>query len=204
MIDRCPERIYMRGTYKLRFKPLHISVHDAYGSAMPAARTINLLGALAMGLAQEVETAAARRSKRGGLAPAGLCVIGHYPRLSIDDLRRVLGLSHPGAVRLVDRLTWDGLVKRRPAADGRAVALVLTRKGERQVDTILAERRRSLAFAVEGLTARERARLDTLLEKLLRALPRDLHHALSICRYCEVAVCERCPVGDSPSIAAAE
>jgi MarR family transcriptional regulator, negative regulator of the multidrug operon emrRAB len=171
---------------------------------MTTARTINILGALAMGLTCEVEAAVSRQALQSGLTPAGLCVIGHYPKLSIDDLRRALGLSHPGAVRLVDRLSEDGLVKRRPAADGRAVALVLTPKGERQVAAILAERRRGLAVAVEALTARERARLDTLIEKMLRALPRDLHHALSICRYCEVAVCERCPVGGSPGLAAAE
>ena len=46
--------------------------------------------------------------------PAALCVIGHEPGLSIDFLARVLGMSHPGTVRLVDRLETDGLIKRRP------------------------------------------------------------------------------------------
>jgi len=161
---------------------------------MSTTRTINLLGALAIGLADEMKAAAERQADQGGLEPTALCVIGHLPGQSIDTLRRVLGLSHPGAVRLVDRLAGEALVERQPAEDGRAVALVLTRLGRQRVAAILDERGHVLRRALGSLTARERASLDQLAEKMLRALPRDLPHALAICRYCEEAACTPCPI----------
>jgi DNA-binding MarR family transcriptional regulator len=164
---------------------------------MPATRTNNLLGALAIGLADEMRAVAERQANQAGIDPAALCVIGHAPGLSITMLRGVLGLSHPGAVRLVDRLEGDGLVERQPAADGRAVALVLTRHGRRRVAAILAERARVLARVLDVLTAQERATLERISEKMLRVLPRDLCHALAVCRYCEEATCAPCPVEES-------
>ena len=51
---------------------------------------------------------------------------------SIDALRRVLGLSHSGGVRIVKRLEAEGLVAREPdPADRRAVRLHLTRRAAR-------------------------------------------------------------------------
>jgi DNA-binding MarR family transcriptional regulator len=58
--------------------------------------------------------------------------------MSIDALRSGVGLSHPGAVRLVDRLAARGLVARRASADdGRRVALHLTRAGEAMAASIM-------------------------------------------------------------------
>ena len=42
---------------------------------------------------------------------------------TIDALAGRIGLSHSGAVRLVDRLAGDGLVERRRGADQRSAAL---------------------------------------------------------------------------------
>ncbi len=52
-----------------------------------------------------------------------IVVIGYGLGPSNDQLRRILGLSNPGAVRLVNRLVADGLVERREGRDRRAVAL---------------------------------------------------------------------------------
>jgi MarR family transcriptional regulator, negative regulator of the multidrug operon emrRAB len=77
---------------------------------MSHARTANLLGALALGLADNILDTTERHVANGGCTPAALSVIGHEPGQSIDFLARVLGMSHPGAVRLVDRFEADGLV----------------------------------------------------------------------------------------------
>lgn len=161
------------------------------------ARTTNLLGALALGLADAVDAVARDQAREGGPAGAALCVVAHEPGLSIEQLRRALGLSHPGAVRLIDRLAAEGSVERRATRDKRAVALHLTASGARRVRTILGERRRALAAALTPLSPRERGVLDRLLAKMLRALPRSDAHALAICRFCEGDACNPCPVGEA-------
>ena len=87
-------------------------VDGAYSQTMSLARTANLLGAIALGLADDILETAERHVAHGGCTPAALYVIGHEPGLSIDFLARVLGMSHPGTVRLVDRLEADGLIQR--------------------------------------------------------------------------------------------
>jgi DNA-binding MarR family transcriptional regulator len=160
------------------------------------ARTTNLLGALALGLADAVDAVARDQVREGGPAGAALCVVAHEPGLSIEQLRRALDLSHPGAVRLIDRLVAEGSVERRATHDKRAVALHLTASGARRVRAILAARRRALAAALAALSQRERRILAPLLAKMLRALPQTNDHALAICRFCEVNACDPCPVGE--------
>jgi len=78
---------------------------------------------------------------------------------SIDALRRVLGLSHSGGVRIVKRLEAEGLVAREPdPADGRAVRLHLTGAGEREARRLLAARQAALTplLAGRGRTADHR------------------------------------------------
>ncbi len=78
----------------------------------PSDRLINLLGALATGVADRVRGAALDGTTFGGETAAALVVVGHTPGLSINQLGRVLRLSHPGTVRLVDRLANAGHVAR--------------------------------------------------------------------------------------------
>ncbi|MGH9626822.1 MAG: MarR family winged helix-turn-helix transcriptional regulator [Bryobacteraceae bacterium] len=59
-----------------------------------------------------------------------MIVIGHAPTMSIDQLSRILRLSHACAVRLVDRLVERNLVENRPSAlDRRIISLALTTDG---------------------------------------------------------------------------
>ena len=77
------------------------------------ARAGNVLGALALGLTDRMTTGSASDA-------AALSALHHFLRdPSIDLVRQVLGLTHSGTVRLVDRLAADGLV-RRAAEIGRA------------------------------------------------------------------------------------
>ena len=56
---------------------------------MSLARTANLLGAIALGLADNILDTAERHVAHGGCTPAALCVIGHEPGQSIDFLSRL-------------------------------------------------------------------------------------------------------------------
>src|SRR5579864_3981916 len=161
------------------------------------ARATNLLGALALGLSDAIEAVARKEARDGGPAGAALCAVAHEPGSSIETLRRALGLSHPGAVRLIDRLGAEAMIERRPARDRRAVALHLTATGGRRVRKIMRDRRRALATALAALSPRERRTLTPLLEKMLRALPQSDAHALAICRFCEGDACDPCPVGEA-------
>jgi MarR family transcriptional regulator, negative regulator of the multidrug operon emrRAB len=163
---------------------------------MSTARTANLLGALALTLSDQIRDAAERHAIHGGGTPAALSLVGHEPGLSIDALARMLGMSHPGAVRLVQRLEQDWLIARKPTSDGRTVALHLTVAGRKRRARLLAERRTVLEEALKRLSAQERAQLATLVEKLLVGIKRDPLHAYAICRFCEETVCHPCPMAD--------
>lgn len=158
-------------------------------------RTANLLGAAVLGLHDELRQAVEQRSGHGGESAAALCALGHQPGLSNDCLSRLLGLTHTGTVRLIDRLIDDGLVERRRADhDGRVAALYLTDAGEAVRREVLDEREATLAPLVAGLSERDQQTLGILLEKLLIAGSRDDTHKLRICRLCDSAACSNCPI----------
>ena len=161
-----------------------------------AARTANLLGALALALGDGLRAATETAAEHGASSPAALVVIGSYPGRTIDALRPALGLSHSGTVRLIDRLAADGLVVRGSGADGRSVSLQLTPAGKSAMRALLAERRRALEGPLAALTSQERRQLERISEKLLTAMTHTQAQADQFCRLCDEAVCPsaRCPV----------
>lgn len=159
-------------------------------------RTLNLLGALALSLVDGLSAATASASGFGGEAAAALVTLGVEPGLSIKRLGEILRLSHPGTVRLVDRLEGQGWVERRHGADGRTLALFLTATGIDCRQRILAARRQALQRAIAPLSSSDQEQLTALLEAMLAALTTDEQQAFAICRLCEEEVCpgDRCPV----------
>ena len=90
-------------------------------------RTANLLGALSLVAGDRVRDAT-------GAEPTWSAALVTLQTMtdggSIDELRRVLGLSHSGGVRVVKALSRAGLVElRRDPDDGRAVQVRLTGDG---------------------------------------------------------------------------
>ena len=105
---------------------------------MSHAHEANALGALALEVARRVQAAGDAASPHGASVPAALTALhGLTGGQSIDALRRVVGLTHSGAVRLVDRLVAAGLAERRVGVDGRAVALHLTPEGRRAARRVI-------------------------------------------------------------------
>lgn len=154
----------------------------------------NVIGAMALALSDTV-FADARRQVPQSMDAAGLTLIGHVPGLSIMELSKGLALSHPGAVRLVDRMVASGFVIRtRSEEDGRAVALTLTAAGEAQEDAVLRSRGRSLRSALSHLSDEEVTMLSHISEKLLTIMVTDARSALRLCRLCDSKACIGCPV----------
>jgi MarR family transcriptional regulator, negative regulator of the multidrug operon emrRAB len=157
-------------------------------------RTANLLGVVGLAVADRIEQTARDILNHAGETPAALVVIGYGLGPSNDQLRRVLGLSHPGSVRLVDRLVADGLVERRQGRDRRAIALHLTDRGDSLREELLAGRLASIRPLLSPLTGSEQAALAGLLHKMLASLDATDAQRCSLCRLCDDRVCTDCPI----------
>ena len=157
-------------------------------------RLENLLGAFALAVADRLRGETEAAIGHTGAAAAALLTIAQYPGRTVEFLRRPLGLSHPAAVRVVDRLVEQRLVRRRTAGRGPALALAPTATGRRRAREILDLRQEVLANALPELSRAESATLSTILERALARLtdsPRT-----TICRLCDTRRCRRadCPV----------
>jgi MarR family transcriptional repressor of emrRAB len=156
-----------------------------------------MLGALSIAVMDRIEQAARTVIDRGGETPAALVVIGYGDGMTNDRLRRILGLSHSGTVRLVDRLVSDDLVVRRPGRDGREIALHLTPSGIGARDGLLSSRITAITSFLDVLSPVEADRLTVLIRKLLSRQTTSELDRFTICRLCDDTVCTACPLPTS-------
>jgi len=170
-------------------------------------RTANVLGALA-GTVTDQATAAM-------LAAAGLPARGSSSALAavsaiaeflgtptVEQIRRVLGLTPSGAVRLIDRLEGDGLVVRGPGTDGRSRAISLTDRGSAAAAALARARLGFLATMLDGLDADDMDALHGLLGRLMRNAVNTKSGGAWICRMCDLTACGRAQ-GKCPAATAA-
>lgn len=163
-------------------------------------RAANLLGAVGLAVADRIEDVARDVLSRAGETPAALVVIGYDTSPSNEELRRILGLSHPGSVRLVDRLVADGLVERREGRDRRAIALHLTEAGRTLREALLRGRLAAIRCLLEPLTDAEQDALAVMLSKMLTAVGTTNLQRCTLCRMCDDRVCVDCPIpADKPT-----
>jgi len=175
-------------------------------------RLTNLLGAAAVGVSDAIQDAV---TGEAGLdvssATALVTLLDFAPSESVRFLSQVLGLTHSGAVRLVDRLVAAGYATRAAAEDERAVALTLTPRGRRVALRI--RRRRALAInaLLTQTNATQRGQLTRLLETLVGNLTRTRLRARAsgkpssggaLCRLCDFTACGRAQ-GRCPAATAA-
>ena len=160
-------------------------------------RAANLLGAAVLALSDDMDTAVARAAGQAGQAPAALVELAEHPGLTVDGLRRRLNLTHPGAVRLLDRLGERGLIRRRHGdADARTTSITLTEQGQAVAAAVTAARSAVLEKALLTITGDQQRHLEQLLETLLAGWPRTPDHSSQMCRLCDLSACPagRCPV----------
>lgn len=152
------------------------------------------LSALSIAVMDRIEQSAREVIDRGGETRAALVVIGYGCGITNDRLRRILGLSHSGTVRLVDRLVSDGLVERKRSRDGREIALHLTSAGAATRAGLLASRVAVVSEVLEVLSSEEAQMFSTLLHKVLSRQDTSELERFTICRLCDDAACGDCPL----------
>jgi MarR family transcriptional regulator, negative regulator of the multidrug operon emrRAB len=167
--------------------------------------TANRIGALALALVDLMQASVASPDGLDAIDATALNAIGHRPGCSIRELASVLALTHPGAVRCVDRLATAGLIARRAGPDARTAALHLTARGKSTWTALRDARLAALATLVDDLPARERAAAEGLANALLPALCPSAEASERICRLCAEHVCvpAGCPITAPTSVAEA-
>lgn len=165
---------------------------------MPS-EVVNQLGAVSLAIADRVRVATESASNHSGAGPAAIVALHEFlHEAGPSDLQEVLQLTLSGAVRLVDRLEADGLLKRNAGRDGRSMRLGLTAKGKAAARAILARREATLRQLLEHLSDQEREVLGRMNVKLLAALALAGASASRTCRLCDTTACGhhngRCPV----------
>ncbi len=171
---------------------------------LPSSRqhAANALGALSLVIADRMKSAVEPIAGLGPSAPAALVALHEFlDGRSVTQLSAVLGLTHSGAVRLVDRLEAEDLVERAGTQDGRAVAVALTRRGLRMAVRIRHAREGSLTSTLSALDPDEVENLAAALDTMLTAVTLasvDGRSARShdrpqpwLCRLCDFAACGR-------------
>ncbi|MFT4277760.1 MAG: MarR family transcriptional regulator [Rhodopseudomonas sp.] len=156
----------------------------------------NMLGALSILLADQIWKAVNDTLHTSGETASALIMLGTHPGIPIKELGKALSLSHSGAVRLVDRLEKDGILKRKVGADARTVLLRLTPAGAKLRRAALRQRGGVLERALAVLSAEEARVLETYLDRMLRGLLTERQLGYRFCRMCEEESCVplRCPV----------
>ena len=173
---------------------LDVHAPRIYINVMDCNKAENIIGAMVLTLS-DLMLKATQIEAPANISAAGITLIGHVPGISIQELSQGLELSHPGTVRLVDRLEADDLVERRRSnTDGRAVSLTLTLKGKKREQIILASRRTALSNAMSSLSNKEFQALAKISDKLITAILSDEEHGFRICRLCDSKVCLGCPI----------
>jgi MarR family transcriptional regulator, negative regulator of the multidrug operon emrRAB len=159
-------------------------------------RDLNVIGAFALALADDFTGAMEDLAEGNESACAALVVIGQESGLSVDRLSKILRLSQPGTVRLVDRLAETKLVERKTGTDRRSVALRLTEAGKRQVRSLLVGRQHALMQALRELDDWERSTLAAIAAKVLGGLEHSEVECDRRCRLCDDVSCpdETCPM----------
>jgi MarR family transcriptional regulator, negative regulator of the multidrug operon emrRAB len=162
----------------------------------------NLLGALALAIADRQRSVCDSIVGHGPAAAAALTAIAQYPGETVGFFESILGLTNSGTVRLFDRLTSAGLIDRLPGGDRRARAVSLTAKGRRLAAAVQSARRSASEELLATLSERQRSELTKATETLLAHLTDSRTGARRICRLCDHRHCDdadRCPVDHAAS-----
>ena len=158
----------------------------------------NLLGATALAVSDRLTEAVVGAAGDVSAAAALNALHELLEAPSVDQLRQVLGLTHSGTVRLVDRLENQELVVRGAGPDARTAAVHLTRKGRAAARRVMAARAAVLEEALAPFDERQQIALGMALGELLRHLDRPAGKARWTCRLCDTTACgrfeDRCPM----------
>lgn len=146
----------------------------------------NKLAALALAIADAI------LAKSDDLAPtavAALVTIRDRDPLSIGEIAHVVGLTHSAAVRLVDRLEKDWLVRRQRRV-GREVMVEITARGRRRAQQLQENRFAAVAGFLGELDPDEQDQLNLLVTKIIRKTGKSGLVVDQFCRMCRRSACD--------------
>jgi MarR family transcriptional regulator, negative regulator of the multidrug operon emrRAB len=169
--------------------------HSYESTPMLSHRSANLVAALGTALAD----AQAQACESLGIHPsdaAALITLGYHPRATVSALAPIIGFTPSAAVRLVERLATNRLVRRERGRDRREVMLSLTARGVALRTRLLDARRAVIEKATGPLQPKQMEQLEAIVEVMLAALTDGREAADHICRLCDENACppETCPV----------
>ncbi len=137
---------------------------DAGAAEATIAYKLRLAQILAFRAFEEKLAARGRAPRYLGL----LAIIGSHPGQPQSRLAEAVALRRSSLVTILDILTEEALIERRPApGDRRSNGVWLTAKGERMVTDLLTESRRHDAMLTAGISAEE---IETTLRVLDRVI----------------------------------
>jgi DNA-binding MarR family transcriptional regulator len=159
---------------------------------MPDRHVANRLAALATALDDAIH---AETDDLSASAVAALQTVRQDGPMAIQDIARIVGLTHSATVRLIDRLEKDWLV-RRLSRKGREVRVEATARGRRRAGQFQDRRLQVAETLLAALDAQERDALARALDKMLEASVVDAAGAARTCRACEREGCreKNCPI----------
>ena len=161
---------------------------------------MNLLGAAAQGLSDQMRAGLTAAGPLSDSAVATLILLSHSSGIGASELGKRLGITQSAAVRMVEGMERDGLLMRGPKA-GRSVAITLTDQGRNLAQHLLEARDHSLGVVVDSLAQDEQEQLEALLMKMLPRLHQQPGDADRLCRLCDRQACidggAICPVGQA-------
>jgi DNA-binding MarR family transcriptional regulator len=153
----------------------------------------NKLGALGLLLSDSLESIGGDLSLS---AAALLLSLFYNPGSTATELAKIVGVSQPTAVRVLDGLVERGLIKREDPS-GRITLLGVTSAGRKSARKLQVRRLRAMKNLLNALTALERKNFERTLDKLLASSISSRAFARTTCRLCDHTLCDGplCPVG---------
>ena len=125
----------------------------------------------------------------------GLLFIQRHEKCPIRELAEGLGVSHPAAVKLVERLARKGLIERQEGAtDRRVVELSLSKAGRGCVDYVRDERARGLERIMSQLENDDADRLRRGLQAFVQAALAEQEAVGKLCLHCGIEHAGECLV----------
>lgn len=175
-------------------------------------RLTNVVGALSLAISDRIRDVTETVAGMSGAGPVALVALHQFlTGQTTEQLARVTGLTHSGAVRLVDRLVGAGLAERRSGHDGRSLSIVLTPAGRALSRRLTDARAAAIAAVLAPLGREERRALLALTDSMINGITElrleSRHHGVEptgwLCRLCDLAACGR-PVGACPAANSAQ
>jgi DNA-binding MarR family transcriptional regulator len=160
---------------------------------MSRSRSLNVIGAFALNLGDAIERNMAALAQRPRSEVVALVAVRQCDSFTVGWLASTLALTHSAAVRVVDRLEADRLIRRTRSSDARRVALALTKTGESLADQLIACRADTISAAVGPLDDQQLALLAGLIEASFFDAPLTEECAYRVCRLCHLEACDPCP-----------